>query len=323
MKTKKITVPAVSICLLLVLSAACAFSPLTQGNVSSNSLMTPNESNGLVVYTSFYTMKDFASKIGGERIQLNSIMPIGADPHDWEPTPAQISNLEYADIFIFNGAGIEHWVDKVLGALRNQSLIVVETTAGIDLLDGSCCPGGELSILHEHTTDPHVWLNPMKAKLQMQAIRDAFVQADSQNSDYFNENFKRYAAKLDELDKEFHEALYGLTNRTIVVSHEAFGYLCDAYNLIQIGISGPEANTEPSPARMAQIIELINEHEISVVFFEELASSRVVEAVARETGTRTAVLSSIEGLTDAQISVGDDYFTIMRQNLQALKEALS
>jgi len=306
---------------MLALSTACAFSPSARENSINTSLNNRDDSGGLVVYASFFTMKDFASKIGGDRISLYSIMPMGADPHSWEPTPAQISSLEYADVFIFNGAGIEHWVDKVLDTIRNKSLLVVETTSGIDLLEGSC-DNHDSRILHVHDMDPHVWLNPMNAKLQMQAIRDALVQADPQNSDYYNRNFEYYAAELERLDSEFHEALSGLQNRTIVVSHEAFGYLCDAYGLTQVGIAGLEPNTEPSPARMAQVIELVNEHDISVIFFEELASSRIVEAIARETGTRTAVLSSLEGLTDSQVAAGDDYFSVMRLNLQALKEAL-
>jgi len=324
---KKIAATAVSIVLLFGLFNACAFSPMSHGNINTDNsgaynVSASGESGSLVVYTSFFTMKDFASKIGGDKIKLYNIIPMGADPHDWEQTPSMISSLEYADVFIFNGAGIEHWVDKVLGTIRNQSLIVVEATAGIDLLEGSC-ENHDARVFHMHDSDPHVWLNPMNAKHQMQIIRDAFVQADPNNTDYYNRNFEYYAAELDKLDAEFRDALSGLQNKTIIVSHEAFGYLCDAYGLNQIGIAGLEPNTEPSPARMAQIIELVNLYEINVIFFEELASSRIVDTIARETGARTAVLSSIEGLTDAQVAAGDDYFSVMRQNLQVLKEALS
>jgi len=319
---KKIIAILTLICLSFGLSAACAFSAMTQENISSDRTDASSESDGLVVYASFYTMKDFASKIGGERIILNSFMPIGADPHGWEPTPALISGLENADVFIYNGAGMEHWVDKVLDTIRNQSLIIVETTAGIHLLEGSC-DNHSSQAHHLHDADPHVWLNPMNAKHQMQVIRDAFVQADPGNSDYYNNNYEKYAAELIKLDEEFHEALSGLQNRHIVVAHEAFGYLCDAYGLIQLGIAGLEANVEPSPSRMARIVDFVRENDISVIFFEASASSRVADAVARETGARTAVLSPIEGLTDAQIAAGDDYFSVMRQNLQVLKEELS
>jgi len=318
---KRIAALTILACLVSGLLAGCAFSQSAQKNAITGNLPDPDESGGLVVYASFYTMKDFASKIGGEKIRLNSMMPMGADAHSWEPTPSQISSLESADVFIFNGAGMEHWAPKVLDTIRNQSLVVVATTAEIDLQEGTC-ENHDIGIFHTHDTDPHVWLDPMKAKQQMQVIRDVFVQADPQNSDYFNENFERYAAELDRLDAEFREALSGLQNRTIIVSHEAFGYLCDAYGLTQVGIAGLEPNTEPSPARMAQIIELVNQYNISVIFFDGLASSRVVDAIARETGTRTAVLSSLEGLTDEQVAAGDDYFSVMRLNLQALKEAL-
>jgi zinc transport system substrate-binding protein len=127
---------------------------------------------------------------------------------------------------------------------------------------------------------------------------------------------------LDALDSAFKEALRSLANKDIVVSHEAYGYLCAAYGLNQVGIMGLSPDSEPDPARMAEIIGFVNANRVKVIFFEELVSPKVAEAIANATGAQTAVLSPIEGLSDAQRAAGDDYFSVMRQNLAALKTAL-
>jgi len=275
----------------------------------------------LLVYASFFPMYDFAGKIGGDRIELRNMIPVGADPHDWEPTPALIAGLSGADVFIYNGAGMEHWVDTVLASLENENLTVVETGAGLPLLKGGCARHH----FHNDCDDPfdsHVWLNPLLAKLQMAAIKDALAAADPNNRDYFETNFNFYAEELDRLDAEFRETLTPLPNNVIVVAHEAFGYLADAYGLIQMGITGLQPDTEPTPARMAEVITFVKENSIGTIFFEELASPRVAEAIVGATGTQVAALNPLEGLTDAEIAEGADYFSVMRNNLEALRRAL-
>jgi len=144
------------------------------------------------------------------------------------------------------------------------------------------------------------------------------VQADPDNRDYYEANYAKYAADLDALDKEFRDTLSGLEKKDVIVSHEAFGYLCAAYGLNQVGIEGLSPDSEPDPARMAEITEFAKDHDVKVIFFEELVSSKVSETIADAIGAETAVLNPIEGLSDEQ----HDYFTVMRQNLQALKTAL-
>lgn len=280
----------------------------------------------LRVLTSFYPMYDFACKIGGDCIDVTNMVPSGTEPHDWEPSTNDLKNLEKADVFIYNGADMEPWADDLLVS-RSDTLRVVEASENVELRTTD----GEHEHAHEHEDadhhhgdfDPHVWLDPENAKIEMEAIRDALCAADPEHSTVFQSNYEKYAAELDALDAEFREKLAPLPNRTIVVAHEAFGYLCDAYGLTQVGIEGLSPDSEPDPGRMAEVIDFVREHSISTIFFEELVSPKVAEAIASETGAQAKMLSPLEGLSDEQTAAGADYFSVMHDNLAALMEALN
>lgn len=280
----------------------------------------------LRVLTSFYPMYDFACKIGGDCVDVTNMVPSGTEPHDWEPSTNDLKNLEKADVFIYNGADMEPWADDLLVS-RSDTLRVVEASENVELRTTD----GEHEHAHEHEGadhhhgdfDPHVWLDPENAKIEMEAIRDALCAADPENSTVFQSNYEKYAAELDALDAEFREKLAPLPNRTIVVAHEAFGYLCDAYGLTQVGIEGLSPDSEPDPGRMAEVIDFVREHSISTIFFEELVSPKVAEAIASETGAQAKMLSPLEGLSDEQAAAGADYFSVMHDNLAALMEALN
>ena len=207
-------------------------------------------------------------------------------------------------MFVYNGADLEHWAEDVLDTLENQDLVVSEASDGVELLDGG----------HDHAhgdegKDPHVWLDPMRAKQEMKNIRDAFVKADPGNGDYYEANYEKYAGEFDELDQEFRD--------------EAFGYLCNAYDLKQLAIEGLTPDSEPDPAKMQEVIEYAKKYDIHTIFFEELASPKVAKTVAKEVDAVTAVLNPIEGLSEEDIEAGEDYFSVMRKNLEALRKALN
>lgn len=297
-------------------------------------VQTKEPDDRLQIVTSFYVLYDLTGKIGGDHVVVTNLVPPGTEPHDWEPEAADIIRLEQADMLIFNGAGMEHWLDKVITALANQDLILVKTTEGMTLLTGSHTHDDEE---HEEDEDheadedhdddgqfdPHVWLDPQNALHQLGLIRDALITAAPQHADDFNQAYDKYSAELIALDLAFREGLADLPRREIIVAHEAFGYMAHAYDLQQVGIEGLSSESEPDPARMAEIVDFARLHDVQVIFFEELASPKVAEAIAREIGARTAVLNPLEGLTEAQIQAGEDYFSVMRQNLAALIDALS
>lgn len=301
----------------------------------------PVDPNRLQVMASFYTMYDFAQKIGGEHVQVTCMVPSGTEPHDWEPSTKDITRMEQADVFIYNGAGMEHWVSDVLAGLSNKKLISVEASQGVSLLRSAEEEDGhdheaahadeDEEDSHEHAHDhahehgeydPHVWLDPMNAKQEMQNICEAFSEADPEHRADYQANYEKWAKQLDELDKTYQTTLENLSERNIVVAHEAYGYLCRRYNLTQVSIEGMSPDSEPDPGRMADIIDFVRANNVRAIFFEELSGSRTAETVAAETGVKLLTLSPLEGLSDRQEETGGDYFSVMEENLQQLTEAL-
>lgn len=280
----------------------------------------------LKVMASFYPMYDFAAKIGGDKAEVITLVPSGTEPHDWEPAAADIRNLEEADLFIYSGAGMEHWVDDMLASLDNKDLISVEASKGVALRDGHSHSheeeegAGEPE--EEGQYDPHVWLSPLYAEKEMENIKNAYIKADPDNRDYYEANYELYASRFADLNQKFKDTLSSLPNKDIVVSHEAFGYLCDAYGLNQVGIEGLSPDSEPSPARMAEIIDFVRANHVRVIFFEELVSPKVAETIAKETGSSVQVLNPLEGLSDEELESGADYFSVMEENLKQLEAAL-
>lgn len=270
------------------------------------------------VAASFYPMADFAQKIGGDYAEVVCLVPAGTEPHDWEPSTTDMRTLAAADVFVYSGAGMESWVEDSLGNV-NKDAQVVEAAKGVTLRESEHDDGHD----HEGGVDPHVWLDPMNAKVQMRNIADALIAADSAHEKEYEANYAYVAGQLDELDAKFSSTLSACPNHTIVVAHEAFGYLCHAYGLTQLGIEGLSADSEPDAARMAQIVDFVRANNVTTIFAEELLSPKVAEAIASETGAQVAILNPIEGLDDEALANGADYFSVMRDNLAALEKALS
>lgn len=298
----------------ILLSLLFSFSLLAGCTGVSGVQTTPGQ---LSVVTSFYPMYDFACKVAGDKAAVTNLTPSGIEPHDWEPSSSDIITLEKADVFIYNGAGMEHWVDSVLASLENTNLIVVEAS-----IDAPFLAADEKENIAA-SFDPHVWLDPQIAKIEMLTILNSLKKAAPENADYFQTNYDKYAAEFDKLDGEFTSALASVPQKNIVVAHNAFGYLCNAYGLTQVPIEGLSADSEPDAARMSEIIDFVSKNNVKVIFFEELVSPKVSEAIAKETGSSTAVLNPLEGISEEDQAAGEDYFTVMRTNLKTLVAALS
>ncbi len=283
-----------------------------------------NTEGKIKIYTSIYPLYDFAKKVGGDKVDVTNLVPAGTEPHDWEISTNDIVNLEKANMLIYNGAGIENWTDKVINTLDNKDIVYVKTSEGLDIHKVA----EEDSHSHEEdrhnhgSYDPHTWLSIKNAKKEMENIKNALVKYDSENADYYEENYETYAKKFDELDKKYSDTLGSIEDKTIIVAHEAFGYLCEEYDIEQVGIEGLTPDSEPDPARMSQIIKFAKENNVKTIFFEELVSPKVAQTIANEIKAKTAVLNPLEGLTEEQINNDEDYFTIMEQNLEALYESM-
>jgi zinc transport system substrate-binding protein len=292
------------------------------------------------VVATFYPLYDFTRNVAGERLEVSSLVPAGVEPHDWEPTPQDIADLRRAKALVFNGAGFEPWIDKMVGELRAASVLLVSATEGLPLVrtrgradepDHGAKHGKDA---HGHkgekpggaqddaTEDPHVWLDPVLAQRQVELIRDGLAKADPEGAPQYAENARTYTARLAALDQAFQDGLKTCARRDIVVSHGAFGYLARRYKLTTIPVTGVSPEAEPTPSELASITRLARQRKVKYIFFETLVNQRLAETLAREVGAKTLVLNPVEGLTKEEEGAGKDYVRLMEENLKNLRTAL-
>lgn len=283
-----------------ILTIICILSILIGcSNVSKDNKDSSN--NRLKVYASIYPMYDFAKKICGDKADVYNMTSAGSEPHDFEITSKDMANLTKANLFIYNGGGMEHWVDTVKDSIKE--LKYVETSSNID----------------DKGLDPHFWLSPIKAKKQMENIKNTLSEIDAVNADYYNSNYNYYADRLDELDNHFKDVLSKIKNTNIVVTHPAFGHFCKAYSLNQVAIARDEAD----PKAMSDTIAFIKNNNVKAIFYEDFSSSKLVDSIARETGAKILTLNPIESLSAEYIKAGGDYFSVMEDNLISLTNGLN
>jgi zinc transport system substrate-binding protein len=248
------------------------------------------------VVASFYPLAYAAEVIGGAGAEVTNLTPPGTEPHDLEVSPSDVAEIREADLVLLLGRDFQPQLEQAVGDRENVLRLL--DTPGL-----AVHPNG----------DPHVWLDPLRYARIVAWIGEALGRKAAAT---------QFAGRLRELDGEFRRGLADCQRRDVVTSHEAFGYLAERYGLRQIAITGLSPEAEPEPGRLREVVDLVHERGVTTVFFETLVSPRIAETVARETGADTAVLNPIEGLTDAQAARGDDYFSLMRQNLRALERGL-
>lgn len=273
-------------------------------SLCSCSTQENDKKDKIQVYTSFYAMYDFARLICGDRADIYIMCPSSQEPHDYEPTPKDIAKLSSADIFVYNSMGMEHWADSVIESLKDKDVVCVNTTDNAPSITDS--------------NDPHVWLNPENAFSQMSAIYNAVISIDPDNAEYYNNNLENCRNKIENLIHDYTVNIADFKSKDIVVSHAAYGNLCVAFGLNQVPINGIDNSQDPSPSQMAETERFIKDNKITHIFKEPLGTSSVVETISKDTKTEILVLDPFEGNAD-----GKDYFTVMYENLEALKIALS
>lgn len=267
----------------------------------------------IVVVASFYPLYKFAAHIGGDRAEVSSLVPAGIEPHDWEPTSRDASRVRDADMLIINGAGFESWAGNM------EAKLVVDTSEGIELEHEEV----EDEHGHEGGVNPHIWLDPMLAKHQVEKIRGAMVAADSDNADYYNGNAAAFIAELDQLDAFARLELAGCEKSDFIAFHDAFAHFAERYGLEQHSIHGVSPEGEILPQRLEEIIGLASELEIDVIYSEDLIDSRLADTIADEIpGGRVLVLSPIEGIDHEEQAAGVGYIEKMEQNIANLKVGL-
>jgi len=268
---------------------------------------------GLRVVTSAYPIAEVAERVGGGLVEVENLTPPGAEPHDLELAPNDLELLITADVVLFVGGSFQPAVEDAVAEAEGTTLDVL---TAVDTLPAVGTYAGE------GVVDPHVWLDPIRLAAIADAVAETLGERDPTNAETYRANAEAYAEELTALNAEFRDGLAVCSSRLLVVSHAAFGYLADAYGLMQEPIAGISPETEPDPARLAELLTLVEEEGVTTIFTEDLISPEVAETLADEAGVGTSVLSPLEGLTQVQLDAGEDYGSVMRRNLETLAAAL-
>lgn len=267
------------------------------------------------VVASFYPIQYLAETIVGGAMEVAVLVPPGVEPHDYEPTPGDAAKVSDARLLLVQGAGFEGWIGTVRAQAPDARFVAV--TDGLSLRDN---PDPEEAA--ELPQDPHTWLDPTLFAASARNVQAALNATFPDEAAGFAPRADALVARLHALDAEFQQGLADCEVRVVVSNHAAFGYMAARYDFELIAISGLDPEAEPGPATIQEVVEKVREHGVRVVYFEELASPAVAQAVAREAGATTRVLSPIEGIPEDELREGASYETRMRDDLAALREGM-
>ena len=253
-------------------------------------------------------LADITKNVSGSRLEIGTLMPLGLDPHSFEPSPGDVAKIAESDILITNGAGLEEWLkDIITGA--NEKIIIVECSKGLEGLKG----------------DPHFWLDPNLAKVYVQNIRDALIESDPQGKDLYKKNAEEYTARLIELDKWIVEAVKKIPEgkRLLVTNHESFGYYADRYGFKVIGtiIPGSSSASSPSAKEISGLIEKIKATGAKAIFLETGSDPKIANQVARETNIKIVTELYTHSITEPD-GPAPTYIDMIEFNTNEIVESL-
>lgn len=277
-------------------------------------LMPARADDRVPVVATFSILTDLVRNVGGERVEVTTLVGPGGDVHVYTPTPADTRKVAEARLMIVNGLGLEGWLPRLVRASGGKAAVVVATKGITPLKDAHG---------HHGEADPHAWQSVPNAKIYVGNIRDALIGADPAGAEVYRSNAEAYLAKLDALDQEVRAAVAEIppARRKVISSHEAFGYFAAAYGVAFIAPQGVSTESEPSARDVAAIIRQIRKENIPAVFLENISDPRLMERIAAETGARIGGTLYSDSLTGEK---GDapTYIDMVRHNIKALTSAL-
>lgn len=266
------------------------------------------------VVVSFYPLAFAAERIGGDCVSVTNLTPAGVEPHDLELTPDAVEAIATADVVLYFGGGFQPAIEDAVQDAEGHAVDVLGAVSTVPAKGEEAEEG--------LTVDPHVWLDPILFADIVATTADALEGTGVHGSCDLSGSADVLSSDLIDLDAAFRAGLSGCEQDVFITTHAAFGYLAAAYGLRQEAIAGLEPQVEPSARRLAELKAFVQREGISTIFTEELVSPDVAETLAAEAGVNTAVLFTIEGLTDQEAVADDDYLSLMRGNLDALRTAL-
>lgn len=298
----------------------------------------------LQVYTTIYPLMDFTKKIGGEHVAVTNIVPAGADAHSFEPTPKTMVDVSNADLYIYNGSGIEGFADAAAEVLKSGTVKILKASEGIDLIaveygneedghendeDGhdedqekNAEDHGDEDHEQNGEEDPHVWLDPIRSIELAENIKNALVELMPDAEGEFESNFAILKQQLEALDEKFKVMAAETSRDTMIVSHAGYQYWTDRYGIKQVGIAGISPTNEPSIKQMTEVIEFAKKHEINYIIFEQNIPTNITETVRLQVGAEALLLHNLEAINQDDIDNNEDYFSLMEKNIETLRTAL-
>ena len=312
------------------------------------------DESAVKVVASIYPLGYFAERIGDDLVEVEVLIGPGVEAHGFEPATSHLRSIEAADVIVMNGLELEPWLERALEALGDDAAgIVVEAADATQAIEGFGHghdhgnedehegeehegeehedehegeehehEGDEEDEHHGEELDPHMWLDPKLAVVQVERIRDALVAVDADNAEDYRERADALIAELNELHADFEAGLAACKHDHFVTSHAAYGYLAARYSIEQIPVAGLSPEAEPSPQQLAEITDEVTELGLSYVLVEPVLAESLVETVARETGAELLPIHVLESVTEGELESHGDYFGLMRDNLASLRLAL-
>jgi zinc/manganese transport system substrate-binding protein len=272
---------------------------------------TPQHAEARInVVASFSILADFVKNVGGDRVNVTSLVGPNGDVHVYAPSPQDAKTIADARLVVINGLGLEGWLPRLLQSSGSKATVVTASTGVSPLKLGS-------------EADPHAWQSVVNAKIYVTNIRDALVQADALDGDYFRRNADRYLAELDALDREVRNEMEKIppARREVISTHDAFGYFAKDYGIAFIAPLGVSTETEPSARDIATLIVQVKKDEIPAVFLENITDDRLMRRISEETGAQVGGTLYSDSLTDEKGPV-PTYIAMVRHNIKALASAL-
>ena len=284
--------------------AGCGTGADTASNGSGNSSAESTKEK-INVTVSIYPLKEYAEAIAGDKAEVTCMVPDNVEPHDYDPKAKELSALSKSDIFVYSGLGMENWLDKVDDITGDSKVLKVDSSTGIE------------TRTEENAVDPHIWLSLKNAKIQSENIKNALVQADSENKDYYEENYEKFKGELEDLYNEYKTKFDSLSKKNFITGHAAFGYLCRDFGLTQKSVENLFGEGEPTPGQLKELVNFCKENNIKTVFSESLASPKVSETLANEVGAEVVPIYTLESKEDDK-----SYIEAMRYDLEQIYKCM-
>ncbi len=289
-------------------------------NSNTKTIQTDNEK--VKVIATLFPQYDFVKQIGKDKVEVTLLLPPGTETHTYDPSPKDIIKINESDLFVYTGDNMEPWAASISGSISSR-VNILDASKNAEYIKEE--HNNEKHEHHEHEYDPHIWLDISNAKQMVDNILNELVKIDPQNANYYNQNAEVYKRNLDKLDDRFLDVIEN-SKRNIVCFGDKFAYMyfLKRYNLDYISAyDSCSANSEPSVSKILEIEKSIEKENIPVIFYESLSEGTVAKSIAKDTGIKALVFSSVHTVSDDDIQKGATYISVMEQNLESLKIALN